>query len=428
MVSSKGLQPVMALKVDDSLFSTVSLAPSDPVFALTSAFNADPCPSKVNLGSGVYRDNDANPWILPVVKKAKTKLNEDPTVDHEYLPIVGHARFIELAQELLFGTTMLDVCSRIASIQCISGTGANHLGARFLADALRPRTIWISDPTWNNHHLIWSLVATDRDIGKERLQRQVYPYYDEPSRSFNFDGMMDTLSKNAGPGDVIILHACAHNPTGLDPSPEQWEAIADLCERKKLFPFFDSAYQGFATGSLDADAWPVRHFLSRGGMEFCVAQSFAKNMGLYGERVGAFHLVTSTVSSAAHARSQLARLQRGEISTPPVYGARIAATVLGDATLFNQWTADLQTMSGRIKSMRHALYEELRRLQTPGNWDHVVKQVGMFSYTGLTATQAKILRDEHSIYLLDSGRISVAGLNTSNVSYVANAIDAVVRK
>ncbi|KIY00157.1 uncharacterized protein Z520_03842 [Fonsecaea multimorphosa CBS 102226] len=418
----------MALKVTNSFFSNVSAAPSDPAFALTDAFKTDASSSKVSLGSGVYRDDDAKPWILPAVKKAKAKLNEDPGTDHEYLPIVGHAEFINLAQELLFGTKKLDVCSCIASVQCISGTGANHLGARFLADTLKPCRVWISDPAWGNHHLIWTLVSPNGNIDGGHIQQRLYPYYKETSRSFDFDGMMDTLEKDATEGDVVILHACAHNPTGLDPSPEQWEAIANLCERQKLFPFFDCAYQGFATGSLDADSFAIRHFLSRGTMEFGVAQSFAKNMGLYGERVGAFHLVTSSTSSATQTRSQLARLQRGEISTPPVYGARIAATVLGDPALFAEWMSDLQTMSGRIKDMRRALYDELRRLQTPGKWDHIVKQIGMFSYTGLDATQAKILRDEYSIYLLDSGRISIAGLNTKNVCYVASAIDAVVRR
>lgn len=172
-------------------------------------------------------------------------MDADPKVDHEYLPIVGHAGFIDLAKELVFGTKAPEVCSRIASVQCISGTGANHLGARFLADTLSPRQVWISDPTWNNHHLIWTLVSTNRDSdndgGHVQLAQRLYPYYTEASKSFDFDGMMDILTKDALEGDVIILHACAHNPTGLDPSPEQWEAIAELCERKKLFPFFDSA-------------------------------------------------------------------------------------------------------------------------------------------------------------------------------------------
>ncbi|OAL26607.1 hypothetical protein AYO20_10031 [Fonsecaea nubica] len=395
----------MATRSIGSLFSAVPLAPSDAAFALTTAYNADTSPNKVSLGSGVYRDDNGEPWVLPVVKKAKSRLDADPTVNHEYLPIVGHAEFITAAQSLVFGTDDENMCSRIASVQCISGTGANHLGARFFTDTTQPRQVWISDPTWDNHHLIWTLV-------NDKIQQRVYPYYDNTSRSLDFDGMVDVIQRKAMAGDVIILHACAHNPTGIDPSREQWKAIADLCETKKLLPFFD----WFATGSLDEDAWPIRHFLSRETLEFGVAQSFAKNLGLYGERVGAFHLVTSTAAdSVMNVRSQLARLSRGEISTPPVYGARIAATVLRDQTLFDEWKIDLETMSGRIRAMRSALYDALRALGTPGDWRHVVDQIGMFSYTGLTPAQVELLREDYSIYLLASGRISIAGCELSSI-------------
>ncbi|KAF3480409.1 putative Aspartate aminotransferase [Arthroderma uncinatum] len=399
----------MAPLQPESLFSKLETAPADEVFALMGDFQADTFP-----------------------EKAEQLLLDDPTFDHEYLPIPGYAPFYNLARDLIFGTEDSSIPKdRIASLQTISGTGANHIGARFLADHLphlptagAKRTIWISDPTWANHHLIWNLVSSGSSGNP--IELKTYAYYHEPTRSLNFDGMMKDLEANATTGDVILLHACAHNPTGIDPTRSQWLQIADLCERKGLFPFFDSAYQGFASGDLDNDAWPIREFAKR-GMELCVAQSFSKNLGLYGQRAGAFHLLCRNAEVTARARSQVVELQRGEISTPPSYGPRIAAKILSDPALVEMWKEDLVTMSSRIKSMRRALYDELQKLQTPGTWEHIINQIGMFSYTGLTKEQVGLLREYH-IYMLDSGRISIAGLNTSNLKYVADAIDAVVRK
>ncbi|KAK2735874.1 hypothetical protein FQN57_001080 [Myotisia sp. PD_48] len=419
-----------------SLFSKLEIAPHDEVFALMGAFQADTHQDKVSLGAGVYRTNEGKSWRLPTVKKAEQILLDDPELDHEYLPIPGYAPFINLARDLVFGLDPRIPIDRIASLQTVSGTGANHIGARFLADHLpllpadsngqkAKRTIWISDPTWINHHLIWDLVSSG-STGSP-LERRTYPYYHEPTRSLDFTGMMKTLEAEVKEGDIILLHACAHNPTGIDPTRSQWLEIASLCERKGLFPFFDSAYQGFASGDLDNDAWPIREFAAR-GMEICVAQSFSKNLGLYGQRVGAFHLVAKDANAGVRARSQIVELQRGEISTPPAYGARIAATILSDPVLVEEWKKDLITMSSRIKSMRRALYDELQRLNTPGTWEHIINQIGMFSYTGLTKEQVTVLNKEYHIYILDSGRISIAGLNTSNVNYVAAAFDSVIRK
>ncbi|EFE39011.1 aspartate aminotransferase, putative [Trichophyton verrucosum HKI 0517] len=422
----------MAPLQPESLFCKLDTAPADEVFALMGDFAADTHPDKVSLGAGVYRDNEAKSWRLPAVKKAEQLLLDDPTLDHEYLPIPGYAPFYNMARDLIFGTGESSIPKeRIASLQTISGTGANHIGARFLADHLpklsdpnAKRTIWISDPTWANHHLIWNLVSSG--TSGSPIQVKTYPYYHEPTRSLNFEGMMKELEAHAVAGDVVLLHACAHNPTGIDPTRAQWLRIADLCESRSLFPFFDSAYQGFASGDLDNDAWPIREFAKR-GMELCVAQSFSKNLGLYGQRTGAFHLVCRNAEATVCARSQVVELQRGEISTPPSYGPRLAAKILSDPALVEMWKEDLITMSSRIKSMRRALYDELQRLQTPGTWEHIINQIGMFSYTGLTKEQVRLLREYH-IYLLDSGRISIAGLNTSNLKYVAEAIDSVVRK
>ncbi|THW87418.1 putative dipeptidyl-aminopeptidase B, partial [Aureobasidium pullulans] len=277
---------------------------------------------------------------------------EDVATNHEYLPMEGLGAFVESARDLLFGNPSPDLTSRIGSLQTISGTGAVHLGARFLNDSLQPKRIWVSDPTWGNHHAIFDIAAPD-------VEQKMYPYYDAATCSLNFSGMMSTLEEQAQPGDLILLHACAHNPTGIDPTKDQWKQIADLCERKHLFPFFDSAYQGFASGDVDEDAWAVRHFVSRNTLELVVAQSFSKNFGLYGQRVGAFHIVTSSQQARDKALSHLIYLQRAEISNPPVYGARIVAFILQNAELKREWEQDLLIMSGRIKTKRAALFGEL---------------------------------------------------------------------
>lgn len=403
-----------------SLFDNIPPTGGDPIFALTADYLKDPATEKVNLGVGVYRDENGKPWILPTVKKVEKLLAEDPTVDHEYPPIAGLTPFISAARDLLFGNPDEAFNARCASIQTISGTGACHVGAKFLAEALKPKNVWVSDPTWGNHHLILDLACPN-------VKQRFYPYFDAKVCRIDFEGMISTLEKEAEAGDMILLHACAHNPTGLDPTREQWQKIAEVCERKKIFPFFDSAYQGFASGNVDNDAWAVRHFVSRGTMELCVAQSFSKNFGLYGQRVGAFHLVTSSPFARERAHGLLADLQRGEISMPPIYGARIVNMILRDPELRESWQRDLTTMADRIISMRAGLYEELTRLGTPGSWKHIVEQTGMFSYTGLTPEQVDKLKANH-VYMLKSGRASISGLNANNIPTVAGMIDRVVRE
>ena len=238
--------------------------------------------------------------------------------------------------------------------------------------------------------------------------------------------------QDAPEGSIILLHACAHNPTGVDPTRDQWKELSTIIKEKKHFPFFDCAYQGFASGDLENDAWAVRYFIDQ-GFELCVAQSFAKNFGLYGERAGAFHFVTGAGSDAVNTigriGSQLAILQRSEISNPPAYGARIASLVLNDPDLFSEWEANLRTMSGRIKDMRKVVQEKLEELNgKPGSWKHITEQIGMFSFTGLTEAQVGKLREEAHVYMTKNGRISMAGLNTGNVEYFAKAVDKVVRE
>lgn len=306
-------------------------------------------------------------------------------------------------------------------MQTISGTGAVHLGGLFLSRFYKPTpTIYLSNPTWANHNQIFTNVG---------LPIAQYPYFSKSTKGLDFEGMKSAI-QNAPERSVILLHACAHNPTGVDPTREQWKEIAAVMKSKSHFPFFDCAYQGFASGDLAQDAWAVRYFIEQ-GFELCVAQSFAKNFGLYGERAGCFHFVTSPANDAQDTikriASQLAILQRSEISNPPAYGARIASLILNDPALFKMWEDNLRTMSGRIKDMRIALRSILEELGTPGTWNHITDQIGMFSFTGLSEQQVLAIRKESHVYMTKNGRISMAGLNTGNVEYFAKAVDAVVR-
>ncbi|KAI0173282.1 pyridoxal phosphate-dependent transferase [Hypoxylon sp. FL1284] len=401
----------------------VPQAPEDPLFGLMRAYRADQDPKKVDLGIGAYRDDNAKPWVLPVVKKADEALRNDPELNHEYAPIAGLASFTSKAAELILGGADSPAIQekRVTSVQTISGTGAVHLGALFLAKFYTGgKKVYLSDPTWANHNQIFTNVGIP--IAK-------YPYFSKDTRGLDFEGMKAALN-GAPDGSIVLLHACAHNPTGVDPTLEQWKEIAGLLRVKKHFPFFDCAYQGFASGDLMRDNAAVRYFVEQ-GFELVIAQSFAKNFGLYGERAGCFHAVTAPATDAettiTRIASQLAILQRSEISNPPLYGARIASIVLNDPKLFAEWEENLRTMSGRIISMRKALRSKLEELGTPGTWNHITDQIGMFSFTGLTEPQVLKIRSDFHIYMTKNGRISMAGLNTKNVEYVANAIDKIVR-
>lgn len=314
--------------------------------------------------------------------------------------------------------------AKATSLQTISGTGALHLGALFLSKFYKPntpRTVYLSTPTWANHTQIFNNVG---------LPTKGYPYFSPATRGLDFGGMLSTL-QSAPEGSIIVLHACAHNPTGVDPSQDQWKQIAGVIRQKRHFPFFDCAYQGFASGDLARDAWAVRYFVSQ-GFETVIAQSFAKNFGLYGERAGSFHFVSApgadAPSTTTRVASQLAILQRSEISNPPAYGARVAALVLNDKALFAEWEANLREMSGRIIAMRSALREKLEKLGTPGSWKHITEQIGMFSFTGLSEKQVLAIRKDAHVYMTKNGRISMAGLNSHNVDYFARAVDKVVRE
>lgn len=402
-----------------SRFQNVELGPPVEVFALNKLFVEDSFQNKVSLGVGAYRDDMGKPWVLPVVKKVEKIMATDDTLLHEYLPVLGIEQYCSASVSMLLGQDNPVISSgRAFGVQSLSGTGALRIGAEFLNKQLKYTTFYCSEPTWENHNLVF--------INSGFTTSRRYRYWDPKSRGINFDGMIEDL-RSAPENSVIILHACAHNPTGIDPTHEQWEKIADVIEERKLFPFFDSAYQGFASGDLDKDAWAVRYFVKR-GFELVCAQSYAKNFGLYNERCGNLTIVVSNPKYAAAVKSQMTWIVRGMYSNPPAHGVRVVNTVLNNPDLFGEWKESIKTMASRIIQMREALRAELIKLGTPGTWDHIVKQIGMFSYTGLTQRQVDHLIKEYHIYLLQSGRISISGLNQNNVAYVARAINDAVLK
>jgi aspartate/tyrosine/aromatic aminotransferase len=394
------------------LFAAVELAPADPIIGTAAACNADPHPDKVNLGIGAYRTDEGKPYVFASVKEAERRIIADPSINKEYLPIDGHPGFNRLARNLVFGSDSAPVReNRVATVQSISGTGSLRLGAEFIGGYLQVPAVYVSNPTWGNHIAIFK---------KAGLEVREYPYFNSETRLLKFDGMCEALNA-APPQSVILLHACAHNPTGVDLTEEQWATVAEIMQSRSLIPYFDSAYQGFATGSLENDAFALREFVRR-GFQLFLSQSFAKNMGLYGERTGALHVVCANSDSAERVLSQLKIVIRANYSSPPLHGALLAYTILNDEALTASWKEELTAVSHRILAMRHKLVEELVAIETPGDWSHIVKQIGMFSYTGLTSPQCEVMISKWHCYLVKNGRISMAGVNTHNVGYIARAI------
>ncbi|GAY48264.1 hypothetical protein CUMW_110390 [Citrus unshiu] len=405
---------------NDSVFSHVVRAPEDPILGVTVAYNKDPSPVKLNLGVGAYRTEEGKPLVLNVVRKAEQQLVNDRSRVKEYLPIVGLAEFNKLSAKLILGADSPAIReNRVTTVQCLSGTGSLRVGAEFLARHYHQRTIYIPQPTWGNHPKVFTLAG---------LSVKSYRYYDPATRGLNFQGLLEDLG-SAPAGAIVLLHACAHNPTGVDPTLQQWERIRQLMRSKGLLPFFDSAYQGFASGSLDSDAQSVRMFVADGG-ECFIAQSYAKNLGLYGERVGALSIVCKTADVAGRVESQVKLVIRPMYSNPPIHGASIVAAILRDRDLFNEWTFELKAMADRIISMRQKLFDALRArgksICTPGDWSHIFKQIGMFTFTGLNPQQVAFMTKDYHIYMTSDGRISMAGLSSKTVPHLADAIHAAV--
>lgn len=414
--------------MSQTLLNNIEQLPPDALFGIKQRLAQDSRAVKVDLGIGAYRDDNGKPWVLPSVKSAEKLIHQDPTFNHEYLGINGLPELSSGAAKIVFGENSRALKEgRVVSVQSLSGTGALHLSAKFMSTFLQGRSLYISEPTWANHNSIFQ---------SQGIKTVSYPYWQASTKSLDLDGFLDAISE-APSGSVFLLHACAHNPTGLDPTEEQWPAIVDAIASKGHIALFDSAYQGFASGNLDRDAFAIRLGVERLAKvsPIFVCQSFAKNVGMYGERVGCFHLVIpqqddssvdiSKVSKALS--SQLSKITRSEVSNPPAYGAKIVSKILNTPELTEQWHKDMITMSARITKMRHELRDKLVQLGTPGTWDHIVGQCGMFSYTGLSPEMVKRLETQHAVYLVSSGRASIAGLNQGNVEYVAKSIDEVVR-
>jgi len=402
-----------------SRYEGVEAGPPIEVFALTNAFTQDTFPQKVNLGVGAYRTEESKPWVLPVVRKIEEMMAKDSSLNKEYLPVLGLPAFSTAATSMLLGKDSKALLEgRAVGVQTLSGTGALRVAAEFLARTLNYSVVYGSDPTWENHKLVF--------INGGFKEYRSYRYWNPQTRGLDLEGMLEDL-RAAPENAVIILHAVAHNPTGVDPTQEQWKEIAKVVEERKLFPLLDSAYQGFASGDLDRDAWAVRYFVER-GFEFICCQSFAKNFGLYNERVGNLTLVTKNPDNLSRVLSQITLLIRGMYSNPPNHGARVVATALNDPVLFEEWRGCIKTMSDRIRLMRSGLRDRLVALGTPGNWDHIVNQIGMFSYTGLNVRQVEFLRSEYHIYMLKSGRINMCGLTQANLDYMAKGIHEAVTK
>jgi aspartate aminotransferase, mitochondrial len=399
-----------------SIWSDIPMGPKDPILGVSERYRADVSSHKLNLGVGAYRDDNGKPVVLKSVRAAEVKLLDDK-MNHEYAPVQGIQSFLDHATNLSFGTNCRDIIddNRVAALQSLSGTGALRVASAFL-QRFKPMAVYQPTPTWGNHIPIMS------DAGLEVRQ---YRYYDSSTKGLDLSGMLQDI-KDADSGSCILLHACAHNPTGVDPTQEQWKEISDVIKSKQHFVMFDMAYQGFASGDPDIDAWAVNYFVNQ-QHDIALCQSFAKNFGLYGQRAGTVSFITSGAEETERVQSQLKIIGRAIYSNPPLYGARLVDTVLSDPQLAKQWRQDVHEMASRIIDMRIMLKDALIKTGSSHNWDHVTNQIGMFCYSGMTPQDCARLEKEFNIYLTSNGRISMAGVTSSTVEYLANAIHQVTK-
>ena len=397
-----------------NLFSSVQLAPKDPIFGLTEAYTADQRPGKVNLGVGVYYTDEGKVPLLRAVLEAEKELvaKQSPRA---YVPIEGPNPYNSAVQNLLFGAdSPLIKEGRVVTAECLGGTGALRVGGDFVKRLDTNAPAAISAPSWENHRGIFE------SAGYQVLE---YTYFDPKTRGVDFEGMVKSLESFPAK-TLVILHACCHNPTGADLTPDQWKKIISICQTRQLIPFLDIAYQGFATG-IEEDGAAVRLFADS-GMSFFVSSSFSKSFSLYGERVGALSIVTQSKEESARVLSQLKRVIRTNYSNPPTHGAAIVAMVLNSPKLRQMWEDELAEMRERIKAMRHGLNKKLAAAGAQQDFSFIETQRGMFSYSGLTAGQVANLQEQDGIYALSTGRICVAALNTKNLDRVAQAIARVL--
>lgn len=397
-----------------TLFESVELAPRDPILGLNEQYNADTRSSKVNLGVGVYYDDEGRIPLLKAVHKAEVARIEAAAA-RGYLPIEGIKNYNKGAQELLLGKdSPLAKEGRTLTFQALGGTGALKIGADFLKQITPDSKVFISNPSWENHRALFERAG---------FPVETYAYYDAATHGLDFEGMLASF-KNMPAKSIVVLHACCHNPTGVDPTLEQWKQIVQLIQEKDLIPFLDIAYQGFGDG-LEEDAKVVRLFADL-GISMFISSSFSKSFSLYGERVGALTLITSSADESTRVLSQVKRVIRTNYSNPPTHGGTIVSSVLNSPELFALWEEELSGMRNRIRDMRQQLVAKLKEHGVTQNFDFVLSQRGMFSYSGLTSDQVDRLRTEHSVYAVSSGRICVAALNSRNIDYVAKAIAQVL--
>lgn len=400
-----------------SWWSNVQMGPPDAILGVTEAFKKDTNPKKINLGVGAYRDDNGKPYVLPSVKKAEEQLRVR-NLDKEYIPISGTPEFCQLSIKLALGDDSPHIKDGLnATTQGISGTGSLRVGAAFL-NSFFPgvKTVYLPTPSWGNHTPIFKHAGLDV---------KSYKFYEPKSCGFDFKGALDDISKMPEKS-IILLHACAHNPTGVDPNMEQWREMSQVIKKKNIFPFFDMAYQGFASGDINQDAQAVRLFLNE-GHQIVLAQSYAKNMGLYGERAGAFTVVCSNKDEAAKVMSQIKILIRPMYSNPPLSGARIVTEILSDQKLRAQWLTEVKGMADRIISVRTSLRDHLKKQGSSRNWSHITDQIGMFCFTGMNPDQVAKITKDFSVFLTKDGRISMAGVTSKNVEYLAQAMHTVTK-
>ena len=398
-----------------SPLAAVEMAPKDPILGVTEAYVADQKPNKVNLGVGVYTDDNGKVPLLECVRRAEETRVKSGT-PKSYLPIDGIPAYDRAVQELVFSSESNQIKNKqIVTVQALGGTGGLKIGADFLRQISPGATVWISDPSWENHRALFEGAG---------FTVKEYPYYDPKTHGLNFEAMLGALKKLPA-GSIAVLHSCCHNPTGVDLSQDQWKQVLEVVQSRGILPFLDLAYQGFADGT-DADAYAPRLFAAATQPVF-LSSSFSKSFSLYGERVGALSVVAGSSEEAARVLSHLKRVVRANYSNPPTHGSDIVARVLANTELRAVWEQELGGMRDRIKAMRKALVDAIHKRVPGADFSFVMQQRGMFSYSGLTREQVLRLRSEYSIYTIETGRICVAALTTKNINYVADAIAKVIR-
>jgi aspartate aminotransferase len=406
----------MPVAINRQFWSKVEMGPKDPILGVNEAYKADKNPEKLNFGVGAYRDDDGNPVVLPSVREAERRVFEKKMY-MEYDPIIGNAEMVKGALKLVYGTDP-QVLEKIAAVQSLSGTGCLRVVAGFIKrnwDGPLP-TVYNSNPTWGNHFPIFN---------HQGINTSTYPYWDPKTLGMDYDGFMKTI-KDAPERSAFVIHATAHNPTGVDPTIDQWRGLSAALKEKNHLVIVDSAYQGFASGDFDKDKVGL-DIMVADGHQVILCQSFAKNFGLYGQRVGCCSVMCSSKEEQEIVMSQLKIVARAMYSSPPIHGSRLVNEILSDPELTAQWKDEVKGMADRIIKMRQLLKDGLIKEGSKLNWDHVTNQIGMFAYSGMTGEQVDKLRDEWSIYMTRNGRISMAGVTSKNVTRLSKAIHAVTK-